>query len=64
MSDDATEDVALTFGEDDLDPKRRRVRLVITIAYSIGGVATTTFGYVLSYVFYRNEVGFNVTVNY
>ena len=28
MSDDVTEDVALTFGEDDLDPKRRRVRLV------------------------------------
>ena len=28
MSDDATEDVALTFGEDDLDPKKRRLRFV------------------------------------
>ncbi|XP_028406586.1 Golgi apparatus membrane protein TVP23 homolog B-like [Dendronephthya gigantea] len=32
MSDDATEDVALTFGEDDLDPKRRRLRHPFTVA--------------------------------
>ena len=33
MSDDATEDVALTFGEEDLDPKRRRLRFVLKIDY-------------------------------